>query len=187
MGPVRALHELQADTARLPHFDVETKQLDPRHRWFVERYGRRCWVLDGMDPNDLRARVRMGIVSCIDWPLWKHALEIEEAEVELMKDFHKAWRSRVARGGEQNWTSGNLLHEPPGAIRRWPRRCAWSSAMGSSMPRDSKKFHAGRAANWGIPQLLELPQKGLGPRLTFPGAVAGGIERFGPTPRGFWP
>jgi hypothetical protein len=89
---------LKADTRRLPHFDVATKSADPRHRWFVEQYGRRCWELDAMDPNDLRERVQQHIESYIDWPLWDRAIEIEEAEVESMKDFHRAWHSRL--GGE---------------------------------------------------------------------------------------
>ena len=86
---------LKADTRRLPHFDVATKTGDPRHRWFVESYGRRCWELDAMDPNDLRERVRKEIERHIDWSLWNRAIEIEEAEVESMKDFHNAWQSRL--------------------------------------------------------------------------------------------
>jgi hypothetical protein len=46
----------RADTAGLPHFDAATKRGDARYRWFVERYGRRCWELDAMDPNTLRDR-----------------------------------------------------------------------------------------------------------------------------------
>jgi hypothetical protein len=84
------------DTRRLPHFDVATKQGDSRHDWFVERYGRRCWELDAMDPNALRNRVRKAIESYIDRTLWSRAIEIEEAEVESMKNFHTAWQS-VAR------------------------------------------------------------------------------------------
>jgi hypothetical protein len=86
---------VQADTARLPHFDAETKAGDARYRWFVERYGRRCWELDAMNPVELRDRVRTEIESYIDDTLWNRALEIEAAEVESMQDFHKAWQSRL--------------------------------------------------------------------------------------------
>jgi hypothetical protein len=82
----------------LPHFDARTKTADARYRWFVERYGRRCWELDAMDPNDLRDRVRKEIESYIDWTLLKRAIEIEKVEVASMKDFHKAWRSRLTGG-----------------------------------------------------------------------------------------
>ena len=34
---------------------------DPRFRWFVRNYGDRCWELDAMDPNDLRALVEEAI------------------------------------------------------------------------------------------------------------------------------
>src|SRR5215510_5368086 len=57
---------VQADTARLPHFDAETKAGDARYRWFVERYGRRCWELDAMNPVELRDRVHTmnGLLAC---------------------------------------------------------------------------------------------------------------------------
>ena len=48
-----------------------------------------------MDPNDLRDRVRQEIERYIDWTLWNRAREIETAEIESMKDFHKAWQSRL--------------------------------------------------------------------------------------------
>jgi len=86
---------VKADHARLPHFDARTKAADSRHRWFVDKYGRRCWELDAMDPNALRNRVRRAIESYIDWIKWHRAIEIEAAEVASMKDFHKAWQSRL--------------------------------------------------------------------------------------------
>jgi hypothetical protein len=92
---LRRIAILMADTAGLPHFDAITKAGDVRYRWFVERYGRRCWELDAMDPNDLRDRVREEIGSYIDPTLWNRAREIEAVEVESMKDFHKAWQSRL--------------------------------------------------------------------------------------------
>jgi hypothetical protein len=86
---------VKADHARLPHFDARTKAADSRHRWFVDKYGRRCWELDAMDPNALRNRVRRAIESYIDWIKWHRAIEVEAAEVASMKDFHKAWQSRL--------------------------------------------------------------------------------------------
>ena len=56
----------KADTRRLPGFDVATKSKDPRHQWFVRKYGRRCWELDALNPNALRQRVRLAIWSYID-------------------------------------------------------------------------------------------------------------------------
>jgi hypothetical protein len=81
----------------LPHFNVATKPLDPRYRWFVQRYGRRCWELDAMNPNDLRARVRRAIWSYINRALWNRALEIEGAQTDSMREYHEGWRSRLRR------------------------------------------------------------------------------------------
>ena len=35
----------------------------------------------------------------IDWALWNRAVEIEQAEVESMMDFHEAWRDRLEGAG----------------------------------------------------------------------------------------
>jgi hypothetical protein len=85
---------LKADHARLPHFGARTKAADARYRWFIGKYGRRCWELDAMDPNALRNRVRKAIESYIDRTSWNRAIEIEAVEVESMNDFHKAWQKR---------------------------------------------------------------------------------------------
>ena len=83
---------VKPDTRRLPHFDAATKDKDPRYRWFVARHGRRCWELDAMNPNILRDRVRKAIEAYIDRPLWRRAIEIEEAELASMQGFHAAWQ-----------------------------------------------------------------------------------------------
>lgn len=95
---LRRIAILEEDTRHLPHFDVATKSGDARYRWFIERYGRRCWELDAMDPNELRERVRSEIEAYIDWSLWNRAIEIESVEVESMHDFHRAWQSRRTGG-----------------------------------------------------------------------------------------
>jgi hypothetical protein len=38
----------------LPSFPASDKKDDKRYEWFVTNYGKRCWELDAMDPNDLR-------------------------------------------------------------------------------------------------------------------------------------
>jgi hypothetical protein len=48
---------LTSDQVRnLPSFPAKRK--DPRYRWFIENYGRTCWELDALDPNDLRTLLR---------------------------------------------------------------------------------------------------------------------------------
>jgi hypothetical protein len=55
-----------ADPA-LPSFPVDDKKKDPRYKWFIAHYGRRCWELDALDPRILRSRVEDAIREVIDW------------------------------------------------------------------------------------------------------------------------
>ena len=64
----------------LPSFDASTKTGDPRHQWFVGRYGRRCWELDALPPPELRQRVEDEIVRHLDLDAWNRALEVEQAD-----------------------------------------------------------------------------------------------------------
>ena len=82
---------LETDTRDLPSFDASTKAGDVRHDWYVERYGRKCWELDAIDPVVLRQRVREQIETRLDLIAWERAKEIETVEVASMKRFHRAW------------------------------------------------------------------------------------------------
>lgn len=62
-----ALTEEVCTSGELPGFALETKTKDPRHDWFKQRYGSRCWELDAMNPNDLRDRLREEILDRIDF------------------------------------------------------------------------------------------------------------------------
>lgn len=86
---------LRDDLDDLPHFDVATKKGDARHDWFVKRYGKRCWELDAMSPNLLRERVRESIWDYVDDDAWKHAIEVERAEVESMRQFQAEWNRHI--------------------------------------------------------------------------------------------
>jgi len=78
------------DTATLPSFPAEDKKKDPRYRWFVSRYGARCWELDAMNPNDLRARVETAVKKLFNPEDWKRHKEIEKAQRETTKKIAKA-------------------------------------------------------------------------------------------------
>jgi hypothetical protein len=78
-------------TSDLPWFDVETKSKDPRHAWFKKNYGNRCWELDAMNPNILRARVRNAILARINLNNWEHCKTIESAERESLSSYIAAW------------------------------------------------------------------------------------------------
>jgi hypothetical protein len=49
---------VRGDLRSLPSFPASDKKGDTRYKWFVQNYGDRCWELDAMDPNALRARSR---------------------------------------------------------------------------------------------------------------------------------
>jgi hypothetical protein len=75
----------------LPSFDVETKTGDTRFRWYVERYGRRCWELDALNPNILRRRVADAIASYIDMAVWTRCALGEQAEQQSLRQVLGQW------------------------------------------------------------------------------------------------
>ncbi|MEM5421308.1 hypothetical protein [Paraburkholderia ferrariae] len=90
-----ALTEDDVRSGNLQSFAADTKCGDSRYRWFVERYGARCWELDAMNPNDLRERVRAEIVALLDIDAWNHMIHIERAERESMETVMGAWRATL--------------------------------------------------------------------------------------------
>jgi hypothetical protein len=80
----------------LPHFDAATKSKDPRYRWFVSRYGNRCWELDAMSPVTLRGRVEDAMVWMLDIDAWNRSIEVERAEVESMHTFADEWKKSIS-------------------------------------------------------------------------------------------
>lgn len=83
---------LPDDTANLPSFNAATKKKDTRFKWYVSRYGLKCWELDAIDPNDLRSRVQEQIETRLNLLKWEHAKAIEAAEMESMREFHATWK-----------------------------------------------------------------------------------------------
>lgn len=88
---LRRIALTKRDLVGLPHFAVGTKAKDPRYRWFAQNHGRRCWELDAMNPNDLRARVCREIRRYIDKRVWAHSLHTEQSEIGSMHAFHETW------------------------------------------------------------------------------------------------
>jgi hypothetical protein len=78
---------------RLPSFEVATKRKDPRYSWFVGKYGKKCWELDAMDPNDLRECVERAIVARIEPNAWQRCEEINKAERHSMQTILQGWSS----------------------------------------------------------------------------------------------
>jgi hypothetical protein len=76
----------------LPSFPATDKKDDPRYGWFVKRYGKKCWELDALDPNDLRDMVREAIKEHIEPEAWERCAAVEKAERESIVDVVSKWR-----------------------------------------------------------------------------------------------
>jgi hypothetical protein len=77
----------------LPSFLAANKKKDPRYKWFVARYGRRCWELDAMDPNDLRNCVEQAIKKLIEPKAWKRCEKVNKAERRSLETVIAKWGS----------------------------------------------------------------------------------------------
>ena len=90
---VKRVALLSEQVTGLPSFKASEKNKDPRYRWFVRTYGKRCWELDAMDPRDLRALVRKAIVKEIEPVAWKRCSVVEKAERESLRSVLDSWQS----------------------------------------------------------------------------------------------
>jgi hypothetical protein len=86
-----ALNNSDVANSGLPHFAAADKRSDPRHRWFVDRYGQRCFELDALDPNDLRDRVEEAILAEIDFDAWDRCKIAEAAEHQSLVKVMESW------------------------------------------------------------------------------------------------
>jgi len=85
-----ALKREQTDD--LPSFPAKDKRKDPRFRWFTHQFGNRCWELDALDPNDLRAFVEAAIESEIEPTAWRRCAVVEKAERESLRTVLDSWK-----------------------------------------------------------------------------------------------
>jgi len=78
------------------HFPATDKAGDPRYKWFVDRYGDRCYEVDALDPRILRDRVEQTILKLIDRPTWDHAIQVEAVERQSMAEFMARWPATIS-------------------------------------------------------------------------------------------
>ncbi len=76
----------------LPSFPASSKTKDPRHDWFVDHHGTRCWEIDAMDPRDLRACAEQAIVDLIEPVAWARCETVNAAELESLQTILSSWR-----------------------------------------------------------------------------------------------
>ncbi len=91
--------------AGLPSFKTETKRRDPRYRWYLERFGPRCWELDALSPVTLRDRVERAILERLDQDAWRRAEITERAELESLSSILSAWPRSAPGGGKSGQAS----------------------------------------------------------------------------------
>jgi len=101
-----ALTDADVHAGELPSFEAATKTGDPRHKWFTRHYGRRCWELDAMPAPDLRQRVQEEVLVRLDYGRWKHAKEVEAAEIESMQSVMESWQESISRLVEKRLSGG---------------------------------------------------------------------------------
>ena len=83
-------------TVGLLSFPASDKRNDPRYKWFIENFGDRCWEIDALDPNILRARVEEEISSLIELEAWERCEVINRAESNSLRHVLAAWARDAA-------------------------------------------------------------------------------------------
>jgi hypothetical protein len=89
---LRRIALLKSQLSDLPSFPAADKKSDPRYKWFARDYGDRCWELDAMDPNELRACVNAAIGSEIEDESWDRYARNNRAEQESLREFFDGWK-----------------------------------------------------------------------------------------------
>lgn len=87
--------DVTADS-KLPWFPVGDKINDSRYVWFVSRFGQRCWEVDALPPPVLRARLDSAIANELDLDAWQHAVRIEKAETDSMKNIMGYFKASIS-------------------------------------------------------------------------------------------
>ena len=88
---IRRIALLPEQLPGLPSFPASDKAKDPRHKWFVRRFGGLCWELDALDPNDLRNIVESEIEELIEPEAWQRCRVCQEAEQESLQTVLDKW------------------------------------------------------------------------------------------------
>jgi hypothetical protein len=85
----------QDQVSGLPSFPASDKRKDPRHKWYVANYGKRCWELDAMDPNDLRECVRDAITELIEPVAWERCEIVNRATQDSIRGVLQNWARKT--------------------------------------------------------------------------------------------
>jgi hypothetical protein len=89
---LRRIALMREHTAGLTSFPATDKKKDPRYKWFVRNYGKRCWELDALDPNVLRDLVRDAIEAEIEPEAWERCDRVNKAEQDSLRHVLDKWK-----------------------------------------------------------------------------------------------
>jgi hypothetical protein len=89
---LRRIALTREQTGGLLSFPASDKSGDKRYKWFLANYGKRCWELDAMDPNDLRECVKREIKKLIERKAWRRCEIVNKAEFESLKTVLQGWK-----------------------------------------------------------------------------------------------
>src|SRR5262245_6004908 len=88
---LRRIALTQKQTSGLESFPATDKRKDTRYPWFIRNYGKKCWELDAMDPNDLRRCVEREIKKLIEPIAWQRCERVNRAELESLQTVLQGW------------------------------------------------------------------------------------------------
>jgi hypothetical protein len=93
---IRRIALTQEQLAPLPSFPAADKHKDTRFKWFTENFGDRCWEIDALDPNELRARVEREITALIEPSAWQRCEAVNLAERNSLCEVLTNWSADYA-------------------------------------------------------------------------------------------
>jgi hypothetical protein len=91
---VKRIALVREQLARLPSFSATEKRDDPRFKWFTKNFGKKCWEIDALDPNVLRACVKKTIKSLIEPGAWARCEVVDSAERESLCKVLARWAGK---------------------------------------------------------------------------------------------
>jgi hypothetical protein len=91
---IRRIALVESQLAGLPSFPASDKRKDSRYPWFVRNFGDRCWELDALDPNVLRACVEQEIRSLIEPDAWQRCEAVNSAERDSLCEVLTKWAAK---------------------------------------------------------------------------------------------
>jgi hypothetical protein len=97
---------------------------DPRAKAYQKQFGRKCWELDALEPNDLADIIRTAVVGLIDRDKWDAARRREAEAIENLERVGQDWTDVISSMNGHEEIDPELLRvgrEYPVTIRRLAR------------------------------------------------------------------